>query len=328
MITMISSYTVCAAVLKNRIDSLLQLGANKKDILDIIDLEFDLMNNPEEMIPLHKLVDLENAASELTNSDHIAFRIVDECKTTADAKTGILGQVAASSNTIGEAFQVAARYARLMSNAVQISIETNKNISRFSYLRNPFRFNTIVDNEIAIIDSYDILSKFGKILTIGFCHDQPKYLDRYNARFKSKIKFQQLENFIDFDSSIFRAPNPSSQPYVNKIITTYADQLLKKSAQSKNLIEDVSNLIISNLASGRVSIDFISNKLNMSRQTLYRRLKELETSFTEIFNQIQKDLSHKYQHSGNYTQLEIAFLLGFADSSSYNRARKKWTLND
>ncbi len=103
-----------------------------------------------------------------------------------------------------------------------------------------------------------------------------------------------------------------------------AEQLLEKSSLTKCLIEEVSNLILTTLATGRVSIDFISQELNMSRQTLCRRLKEFDTSFTEIFNQIQKDLSLKYQHSGNYPQLEIAFLLDFSDGSSYNRARKKW----
>ena len=319
-----SNYTICAAVLKSRIDSLIQLGANRKDVLDIVDLKLELINNPEEMIPLNKLVDLENVSSELTNSEHIAFRIVDECRKSGDTRTGILGEVAASSNTIGEAFQVAARYTRLMSNAVQISIKNDKDNYRFSYLRNPFRFNTIFDSELAIIDAYDILSKYGKVYTLGFCHDKPKYLDRYNSRFKSVIKFQQLENFIDFDSSIFSAPNPFSQPYINKIITKYADKLLAQYSQVSNLIEKVSNLILLNLATGRVSIDFIAEELNMSRQTLYRRLKELNTSFSDVFNLIRQNLSQQYRLSGKYSQLEIAFLLGFSDGSSYNRASKKW----
>lgn len=321
---MISNYTICATVIKNRIESLLQLGVSQKDILDLVELKYPQLNNPEEMIPLDKLIKLEITASELSNSNDIAFRIIDECKSTGDAKTGILGQVAASAGTIGDAFQIAIRFTKLMSNAVQISLKDNKSIIRFSYLRKPFKLNTILDSELAIIDAYDILSKFGKIHVVGFIHKKTSYFEKYQSRFKSKIEFKQSENFIDFDSSILSTPNPYSQPYINKILTTYADHLLVKSSQTDNLIEDISKLILSNLASGRVSIDFVAQGLNMSRQTLYRRLKGYETSFTEIINQIQQDLSVQYQHSGNYTQQEIAFLLGFSDSSSYNRARKKW----
>lgn len=319
-----SNYTICAAVFKNRIESIQQLGVGRNDILDAIELKLAQVNSPEEMLPIDKLIKLENVAFKLTNSNDIAFRIIDECKSTSDAKTGILGQVAASSSTIGEAFQVAIRFTKLMSNAVQISVKEYKNIIRFSYLRKPFKLNTIIDSELAILDAYDILSKFGKIYVVGFIHERTTYFDKYLARFNSTIRFNQSENFIDFDAAIFGAANPYSQPYVNKIITSYADYLLEKSSQSGNLIETISNLILSNLATGRVSIDFISQELNMSRQTLYRRLKEYGTSFTEIFSQIQKDLSNQYQHSGNYTQLEIAFLLGFSESSSYSRARKKW----
>ena len=220
------------------------------------------------MIPLIKLIKLENIASELTNSNDIVFRIIDECKSIGDTKTGILGQVAASSSTIGEAFQVAIRYTKLMSNAVHISEKGNNRMIRFSYFRKPFKLNTIVDSELAIIDAYDILSKFGKIHAVGFIHEKTNYFDKYLSKFNSIIKFKQSENFIDFDSSIHSAPNPYSQPYINKIITTHADHLLEKSFQTDNLIEDISKLILSNLASGRVNIDFISQELDMSRQTL------------------------------------------------------------
>lgn len=319
-----SNYTICAAVVRNRIESLVQLGVNRHVIIDEFEIDIKQINNPEEMIPVNKLIALENRASELTNSNDVAFRIIDECKSTGDTKTGILGQVAASSSTIGEAFQVAIRYTALMSNAVHISQKKNNRLIRFRYLRKPFALNTIVDSELAIIDAYDILSKFGKIHTVGFIHDKPGYFDRYLSRFNSTIEFKQAENYIDFDASIFVAQNPYTQPYINKIITAYAEQLLNKSLQTDNLIEDISKMILSNLASGRVSVDFISQEFNMSRQTLYRKLKEYDTSFTEILNQIQKDLSHQYQHSGKYTQFEIAFLLGFSDSSSYIRARRKW----
>lgn len=321
-----SNYTVCAAILKNHIEALLQLGVNNIDIFNVVNMDYKHINNPEEMIPINKLIALENIASKLANSDDVAFRFIDECKNTGDAKTGILGQVATSSSTIGEGFQIAIRFTKLMSNAVQISIKHDNKISRFSYLRNPFNLNTIVDSELSIIHAYDILSRFGNIHAVGFVHEKTDYFDKYKSRFNTKIYFKQLENYIEFDSSILNAPNPYSQPYINKIITSYAEQLLEKYSQNKLLIEDVSNLILTHLATGRVSVDFISQELNMSRQTLYRKLKELDTSFTEIFNQIRKDMSYKYQNSDNYTQIEIAFLLGFSDGSSYNRARKKWEI--
>ena len=73
-----SNYTICAAVIKNRIESLQQLGVDINNLLDLIELRGTRVNNPEEMIPLDTLIKLENIASELTHSHDVAFRIVDE----------------------------------------------------------------------------------------------------------------------------------------------------------------------------------------------------------------------------------------------------------
>ena len=70
---------------------------------------------------------------------------------------------------------------------------------------------------------------------------------------------------------------------------------------------------------------FRSGKLNMTPQTLRRRLKEANTSYQEIKDAIRKDASVYYLSKPDLSIDEIALLMGFSEASSFHRAFKKWT---
>ena len=69
----------------------------------------------------------------------------------------------------------------------------------------------------------------------------------------------------------------------------------------------------------------ICGKLNMTPQTLRRRLKEANTSYQEIKDSIRKDASVYYLSKPDLSIDEIALLMGFSEASSFHRAFKKWT---
>lgn len=75
-------------------------------------------------------------------------------------------------------------------------------------------------------------------------------------------------------------------------------------------------------------IEQVAAQLNMSRATLYRRLKAQQTSFTAL---LEKYRYHLWQDlvtvKGEENSVGISEQLGFTDTSSFYKARKRW-LND
>jgi len=67
--------------------------------------------------------------------------------------------------------------------------------------------------------------------------------------------------------------------------------------------------------------------LGMSSRTLSRSLEKLGTSFNAIVETLRKELAEKYLKQSDLSLKEIAFLLGYTDSSSFNHAFKRWTGN-
>ena len=63
----------------------------------------------------------------------------------------------------------------------------------------------------------------------------------------------------------------------------------------------------------------------MNVRSLQRKLQQKDTSFKKILNEVREDLALKYIKDSSLTVSEISFLLGFAETSSFSRAFKRWT---
>lgn len=89
--------------------------------------------------------------------------------------------------------------------------------------------------------------------------------------------------------------------------------------------ERVKAVLLEGLPAGQYSIDFVAKQLAVSGRTLQRQLSEDSTSFTDVLNATRQQLAMHYLRKPTMAQGEIAYLLGFQDTNSFNRAFKDWT---
>ena len=156
------------------------------------------------------------------------------------------------------------------------------------------------------------------------------------------------ENFNDADSNliehIFQCPVYYDQP-INKIQLAVSEiqkplvqanaliaELLSQQALScdtsieKTLAQQIWDLFERDIQSYS-QINLTAEKLNMSRATLYRRLKAQQTSFSDLLEkyryQLWEGLVAAKGEEGS-DNVRMSELLGFNDPSSFYKARKRW----
>lgn len=78
------------------------------------------------------------------------------------------------------------------------------------------------------------------------------------------------------------------------------------------------------LASGRPDIADIAQELGLSERTLQRRLGDAGTTFRALLDAARQELSRSLLSDASIAIEEVAFLLGYDDSSSFYRAFKSW----
>jgi len=87
----------------------------------------------------------------------------------------------------------------------------------------------------------------------------------------------------------------------------------------------VRSALVELLPAGKTTIDFVANKLCMSRRTLQRKLTDEHTTFQQQLNSTRLLLAQNYLRDSERTNDDIAFLLGYEDTTSFLRAFSTWT---
>ena len=101
--------------------------------------------------------------------------------------------------------------------------------------------------------------------------------------------------------------------------------LAQPAAEKRCFRKDVEKAIEPMLESGEVSIDRVARELGMSRQTLYRRLKDEGVTFEEILEAKRRQLAIRYLGLHRLSVKAVAYKLGFSDPAAFSRAFKRWT---
>lgn len=83
-------------------------------------------------------------------------------------------------------------------------------------------------------------------------------------------------------------------------------------------------LIAGHLAKGRVKVENVAQELNMSRHTLYKKLKEENLTFAALLEDVRREQALTYLRDRNRSLSEVAELLGFSELSAFSRAFKRW----
>jgi AraC-like DNA-binding protein len=146
----------------------------------------------------------------------------------------------------------------------------------------------------------------------------------YSAVFGCPVTFAAAEECWEFDKAALDQPLSGSIPDVADATDRIAESYIA-SLDDGVLAHEVRQMIVQLLPSGHVDQDTVARKLHRSRSTLQRQLSGDGTSYRDILESTRRALAEKYLRDGDYTQAEIAFMVGFSDQSNFARAFKRWT---
>jgi len=114
--------------------------------------------------------------------------------------------------------------------------------------------------------------------------------------------------------------------YLNDLLLKYCEAALAvRRDNASQLRTHVENAISSLLPHGRVLVEDVARSLGMSERTLARKLADEGLNFTEILQQLRRDLAVRYLNDRELHISKIAWLLGFNEVSAFTHTFKRWT---
>ena len=147
------------------------------------------------------------------------------------------------------------------------------------------------------------------------------------ARFVgTKVEFGADRDEFALNADARELPLIHADPYLNNLLLKNCEAALAdRRDHMSQLRTRVENEISSLLPHGRVLVEEVARSLGMSERTLARKLSDEGLNFTEILQQLRRDLAVRYLDDRKLHVSKIAWLLGFHEVSAFTNAFKCWT---
>lgn len=324
-----SETTIAAGNARALMDLAVAKGAGREALAERSGIDTAKLQDQDNRIPFAKYVALMRAAKELCDDPALALHFGEAVDF---AEMSVVGLIGRASETMADGFEQFNRYARLV-------VDEGLGTDRFVLSResgqlwvvdtrpNPNDFPEFIESSFArmVCTSRRWFPEAEFIKAVHVTHPAPAYHAEYDRIFRIPVVFESDRNALLTDEAWLTHRNPHASRYVFGILSTHAGELLKRLEQATSTRAQVESLLVPVLHTGKANMNTIAGKLGLSRQTLFRRLKEESTTFEKVLDELRHKLALHYLSGGKVLVNETAYLVGFSDPTAFSRAFKRWT---
>ncbi len=164
-----------------------------------------------------------------------------------------------------------------------------------------------------------------KPLRVDFTYPQPKDLSVLHSMMGNNLNFEQQYSGIYYARDVLDYPliHVSTNIYEG-VSEEFSVFFRGDDSHTDPFILALHAAVLRQLPRGVCSIESVADDLHLSRRTLQRRLKDRDTSFQKLLQEIKSTIAKKYLEDERLSIIEIAILLGYSDHSTFSAAFKLW----
>jgi len=302
-------------------------GINKEKTLKLACIDPSILKSPDNRLTSNEVNRLIQEAVRLTNNENIGL-----CQGELLSKgfSNILGYILMNCRTLGEAAEKYCKYEKIVD---ETAITDVKREGGFAILSNVTIDNVLAGNrqfsdfKISGILSYIKLLTGKRIVLneVYFTHHKPKDISEYQRIFKCPIFFEKSMNALVFDCRLLNLPIIEPNKELLLLFERNAQETLNAFESNETYSKKVRGVILKEMKGDISSIDTVAKRLAMSVRNLQIYLKREGASYTKLLNEIRKDMAVNYLKDKSVSVDEIAYILGFSETSVFHRAFKRWT---
>jgi AraC-like DNA-binding protein len=146
----------------------------------------------------------------------------------------------------------------------------------------------------------------------------------YPSLFGAPVLFDQPTNRLSFDSSWLDGTPRLGNEITYATVVRLCDAQIEEFQLRRGLVGEVRQILMKNLMRPKGFQD-VAQDLNMSARTLRRRLREENSSFRQLVDELRRDMAIRFLRDTDLTVEDMAETLGFSDAANFRQAFRRWT---
>jgi AraC-like DNA-binding protein len=320
--------TASGAITRAAYAKAVEAGLDVEPLLKASDLSIRQVENSNFRIAVKNQIKFLNLAADALSDEFLGVHLAEG----VDLRSlGLLYYVLASSASLGDALRRASRYSSVNNEGVQITFwENPKQISIIFRYIGVARLSDRHQIEFFVVTLLRICRQLTdrhlSPMTIKLIHRRTHLPARLRSILGCKVLFGS-----DIDEVAYRQPfkNASigdADPYLNSVLVKYCEEAISNHRAGSGAWRlNVENAIAPLLPHGRAEMAEVAQRLGISQRTLGRRLASEGHTFGEVLDGLRFDLATKYLHEHDLPISEVAWLLGYQETSAFYHAFKRWS---
>lgn len=243
-----------------------------------------------------------------------------------------VGQIIQTSNTIKDALLQAASLVHLLTDLYSMQLVTHEETFSIAFKKNrkfkhyPNTFNQMGD----FLMAFTLHELEGLLLKpfLPIKAHMPTYQKALTSSYHKVLNcpIHKSDTYsLEFDKQHLNTPIITANHNLQQLLLNHVANNNNHYDKQGEFSSAVFNFLTTNSYLFSINIDFVASHFNMSIRSLQRKLKEEGASYNQIVEDVKKSLAIHYIKHGNSTVKEIAHMLGYAETSGFAKAFKKWT---
>jgi AraC-like DNA-binding protein len=159
---------------------------------------------------------------------------------------------------------------------------------------------------------------------IRFRHRAPRSLGEHRAVFGCPLAFGARHTEAAFDDAVLDAPMKHASDVFFAIFEKQVEQALARLPPTCRASEVVRAAARGALGGGLCTLAGTARAVGASPRTMQRRLRAEGTSFADVVDALRQEMARAYLDRG-VPIAEVAKLLGYADTTAFHHAFRRWT---
>jgi AraC-like DNA-binding protein len=283
--------------------------------------------DPEERLSVRSQIKFLDEAATALKDDCLGFTLAREFD---PREIGLLYYVMASSQTLGDGLRRVARYSQITNEAIVVRYqEGNRLLINLTYSGVP-RHSDRHQIEFCMFGVLRVCRMLtGQKLVpqhFSIAHHRSGGTPEMARFVGTKVEFGADRDEFALNLDARELLLIHADTHLNDLLLKYCEAALAdRKGNPSELRTRVENAISSLLPHGRVIVRDVARSLGMSERTLARNLSDEGLNFTEVLQQLRRDLAVRYLNDRKLHVSKIAWLIGFNEVSAFTHAFKRWT---
>lgn len=323
--------TVGAGYARLLLEFAVSKGADRALLIERSQISAHDLADADNRIPLAKYIALMRAGIALSGDPALALHYGE---TSNLSEYSIVGLIADAAKTMGHALVQLNRYGRLV---VEVDVGSE---NRFQIVqeqgqawlvdtrKDPNSFPELTESTFARMACHS--RQFGEpdkpfVRGVRVTHPKPACSGEYDRIFRAPTVFDSDKNALLIDETWTTHTVARTTRYAFGVLSEHAKALLEKLEASKTTRGRVESLLIPILHMGEPNMERTAEKMGLSGDTLYRKLKAEGVTYEKLLDELRHKMALHYLNGKKASVNEIAYLVGFSEPSAFSRAFKRWT---